>query len=199
MNHFKLLLPLILLGAVPCNAQEVHFSAGFNGSNISRSGDEHWKGLAGFQFGGDVLIGQRWFIKPGLHYVSRNLNYTYNNGIDAGTVERKYTSKSLAIPVMIGTYFLDPAEETSFNFYVMGGPTALLGLSANMNNDELEIKTNPAQWYVGFAGGLEFSFIFIEAGYDVAMSKVFDGDALDTNPKVNIIHANAGVRLRLAK
>lgn len=198
MNLFKFLLPVLLLASIPCQAQEIHFSGGFNGSNISRSGDENWKGLAGYQFGADVLIGQRWFVKPGLHYVSRNLNYTYNNGNEVGTEERKYTSKSLAIPVMLGTYFLDPAEETAFNIYVMGGPTALLGLTAETNNNDLEIKTNPAQWYLGFGGGVHFGIFFVEAGYDVAMSKVFEGDALDTNPKVNIIRALAGVRLRLA-
>ena len=43
------------------------------------------------------------------------------------------------------------------------------------------------------------SFLFLEAGYDVAMTNVFKDSNFDTNPKINFLHVNAGVRLKLAK
>jgi len=138
-------------------------------------------------------------LKPGLHYVSRNLYYSYTDAIDLSTQEVKYKSNSLAIPLMVGTYFMDPRDEPGFNMYVMGGPTALIGLSSEANNDQFVVKTNPAQWYLGFGAGAEFGILFLEGGYDVAMSNVFKGDEFETNPKVNYLHLIAGVRLRLAR
>ena len=94
---------------------------------------------------------------------------------------------------------MDPEDEPAVNVYLMGGPSALMNLNAKLNNDALTVKTNSTQWYVGFGGGLEFGFLFVEAGYDVAMSNVFKGNDFVTNPKVNFVHANAGVRLKLAQ
>lgn len=100
---------------------------------------------------------------------------------------------------MLGVHLMDPDNDPAVNFYVMGGPSALMNLNADLNNDALTAETNSTQWYVGFGGGLELSFLFAEVGYDVAMSNVFKGDDFQTNPKVNFIHANAGVRLKLAR
>lgn len=85
------------------------------------------------------------------------------------------------------------------NFYIFGGPTAMLALSADLDNDELEVETRPAQWSIGFGGGLELGPVFAEVGYDVAMSNVFKGQVFRTNPEVNHIQALAGLRLRLAR
>ena len=51
----------------------------------------------------------------------------------------------------------------------------------------------------GFAGEVQLGVLFVNAGYDVAMSDVFDGERFATNPRVNFYHAAAGVRLVLAK
>jgi hypothetical protein len=75
----------------------------------------------------------------------------------------------------------------------------MMNLNADLNNNNLSVETNNTQWYLGFGGGLEVSFLFFEVGYDVGMSNVFKGDAFETNPKVNFLHINAGLRLRLAK
>lgn len=194
---------LLLLPAITF-AQEVRLYGGYNGSNVAKAGEEQWKGRSGYQFGADVLIGSRWFLKPGVELLVRNLDYSIAGTAPDGSLvlpDRKYqyTSRSLRVPVMLGLHLMDPQNEPSINAYVMGGPSAMMNLNADLNNDALHVETNGTQWYVGFGGGLELGFLFVEAGYDVAMSNVFKGSRFDTNPKVNFVHANAGVRLRLAK
>lgn len=195
----NLFLPIALAAAVTCSAQEIHLSGGYNGSNVSTAGDEHWVGKAGYQFGADLLLGQRWFVKPGVHFLVRNLNYTYSGAADVPAQDFKYTSRSLAIPVMLGVNLLDPVDEPPINVYLLGGPTALMHLSADLDNDQLNVDTRGTQWYLGFGAGVKLGFLFAEGGYNVAMSNVFDGDAFRTNPKVNYIYASAGLRLMLAK
>ncbi len=201
----KLLLP-IALGAVAIasNAQEFRFSGGYNGSNVREAGEEQWVGRAGYQFGADLLLGSKWFLRPGVHFQVRNLNYTLADvdadGEPIGTeTEFRYTSRSLRVPLSVGVHLLDPDNDPPVNVYLLGGPTALFNLNADLDNDQLDVETSATQWYFGFGGGAELGFLFVEGGYDVAMTDVFNGDAFNTNPKVNQLYAVAGVRLQLAR
>lgn len=194
---------ILLCAGAPCAAQELRLSGGYSGSQVSEAGDEQWTGQAGYLFGVDLLLGDRWFVKPGVHLMVRNLNYTTAgtapDGSTVGTdTEFRYTSRSLRVPVHLGLHLLDPADDPALNLYVLGGPTALMALDADLRNDELDVQTRPAQWYIGFGGGLELGFLFAEVGYDVAMSNVFKGESFSTNPRVNNVQAIAGIRLRLA-
>lgn len=186
------------------NAQEFRFGGGYNGSNVREAGEERWVGRAGYQFGADLLVGGLWYVRGGAHLQVRNLNYTVA-GIDAngdpiGTgTEFTYTSRSLRVPLSLGRRLLDPGDDPPFNVYLFGGPMALFNLSADLDNDLFNVQTSATQWYIGFGGGAEFGFLFVEGGYDVAMTDVFQGEGFATNPKVNQVYATAGVRLQLAR
>ena len=202
--NMKLLMPFLIAGSAalitaPSTAQELRLSGGYNGSNVQEAGEEGWVGRGGYQFGADVKLGQRWFVEPGVHFLVRNLDYNYVTAPDVPAQEFKYTSQSLRVPLMFGRNLMDPASEPAFNISIMGGPSALIGLNTEMDQDELDVTTRSTQWYIGFAGELEIGFIFVNGGYDVAMSNVFDGDDFSTNPKVNFYHLAAGIRLKLAK
>ncbi|MBK6341675.1 MAG: PorT family protein [Flavobacteriales bacterium] len=204
--HFKLALALLLFNgaAATLQAQELRLGGGYSGSNIRESGSEKWAGRAGYQFGVDVLIGERLFVKPGLHLQVRNLRYTVQgigpDGSFNGTAsEYKYTSRALRIPVLLGARLLAPNEENGFNAYVMGGPTALVAINADSDNNSLNVTTRSTQWYLGAGFGVEYKFLFLEGGYDVAMTNVFKGDGVNTNPKVNNIYVCTGVRFGLKK
>ena len=116
----------------------------------------------------------RVFVKPGLNFMVRNLNYSYADTTGITPTEFRYTTRSLSIPLMLGVNLLDPTDDPPINAYVMAGPTALFNLGADLNNDRLDVKTSSSQWYVGFGAGLQFSFLFLEGGYDVALTKEFD-------------------------
>lgn len=180
------------------NAQEIHLSAGYNGSNVQKAGDEAWTGRGGYQFGADLKFGQHWFVEPGVHFLVRNLNYTYVAAPDIPAQEFRYTAQSLRVPLMLGLNLMDPAEDPAVNVSIMGGPSALIGLESELDQDELIVETRGTQWYLGFAGELQLGFLFVNGGYDVAMSNVFEGESFSTNPKVNFYHLSAGIRLKLA-
>lgn len=185
-------------------AQEVRLGGGYSGSNVREAGLESWSGRAGYLLGADVILGNIWFVRSGAHLHVRNLNYsivgTDGNGNLFGTdQEFRYTARSLRVPIHAGFRLIDPITEPAFNLYFFGGPTAMMTLSTNLRNDALNVETRPAQWQVGFGGGVELGPLFVEAGYDTAMSNVFKGQAFTTNPHVNTIYGTAGLRLRLAR
>lgn len=205
MNLSRYLLPAVLCGLVgAAHAQDFLFSGGYNGSNVREAGEEKWVGRAGYQFGADVVLGGLWSVRGGAHLQVRNLNYTIagvnEQGEPIGTdTEFKYTSRLLRVPIKLGRRLLDPANDPPVNIYVLGGPTALFNLSADLDNDQLDVQTNATQWYIGFGGGAEIGFLFVEAGYDVAMNNVFNGEGFATNPSVNQVYGIAGLRLQLAR
>lgn len=206
----KHLISLTCIAILTCtspstlHAQELRLGGGYTGSNVRGSGTENWVGRAGYQFGADLLLGQRIFLKPGLHLLVRNLNYTVlgvgQDGLPNGVEnEYRYTSNSLRIPILLGLRILDPAESNDFNLYFLGGPTALVLIKDDLDENSFQITTKSTQWYLGFGAGFEYKFLFLEGGYDVAMSNVFQGEGINTNPKVNNAYLSAGVRFVLKK
>ncbi|QQR88046.1 MAG: outer membrane beta-barrel protein [Flavobacteriales bacterium] len=190
--------------ACGASAQELRLSGGYNGSNVREAGEHRWVGRAGYQFGADILLGNTWFARAGAHLMVRNLNYalltTDTNGVSVeGNTGFRYTSRSLRVPLHVGRFILDQRDDPTVNAYAFAGPTALFNLNARLEQDEFEVETAPVQWSIGFGGGAQYRFVFVEAGYDVAMSNIFEGDALSTDPRVNQVYAVAGVRLKLAE
>lgn len=207
MKHPRTLILLLLLATsalVTVQAQEIRLGGGYSGSSVDSDASDNWKGQAGYQYGLDVTLGDRFFLKPGIWMQVRNLNFTTvgvgDDGKPTGVVtDTKYTSKALRIPVMAGLRLFDHDNTTDFNMYVFGGPTALIGLSTDTDDNTLSFTTKGTQWYLGLGLGAEFSFIFIDAGYDVGLTNMFDGDGINTNPKVNNFYIDAGLRFVLNK
>ncbi|MFZ1686478.1 MAG: outer membrane beta-barrel protein [Flavobacteriales bacterium] len=197
------ILTFLLAVGVSASAQELRLSGGYNGSNINEVGDEKWVGRAGYQFGADLLLGKRWIVKGGAHFMVRNINYSVATIDDQGNptenvTEFRYTSQFLKVPIHAGFRFIDPEDEPVVNAYIIGGPTALFKLKADLDNDAIDVNTAPVHWYLGAGAGIQFGPVFVEGGYDVAMNNVFEGDNFNTNPKVNQVYALVGVRLKLA-
>lgn len=208
MKHSRTLTLLAVIGLTCAStlfAQEIRLGGGYSGSKVDADGSENWKGRAGYQYGLEVLLGNRFFLKPGLYMQVRNLDYTTvgvgQDGVSNGiTTETRYTSKALRIPLMGGIRLLDPTVDAKgFNLYVTGGPTALIGLSTNTGENSLSFTTRSTQWYLGFGAGAEYRFLFLDAGYDVGMTNMFNGDGINTNPRINNSYITAGLRFILNK
>lgn len=207
MNHLRKLTLLAVLGLsslVTLQAQEIRLGGGYSGSKVDKDGSDNWKGRAGYQYGLEVLLGDRFFLKGGLYMQIRNLDYTTvglgQDGMPNGvTTETRYTSKALRVPLMGGIRLIDTEDPRDFNLYAIAGPTALIGLSTDVGDNSLSFTTRSTQWYLGFGAGMEYRFLFLDAGYDVGMSNVFNGDGVNTNPRINNSYITAGLRFVLNK
>lgn len=195
---------IALTAALPTlsQGQELRLSGGYNGSNVQPANGEGWTGRAGYQFGADLLLGDQMFLRTGLHLLVRNLDYTYaeanGQGIpDAPPEDFDYTSRSLRVPLQVGLHVLDPEKGTALNAYAVAGPSLLYTLNTRLSQDELEVTTTDMQGYLGFGLGATLGFLFIEGGYDVALSRAVETNF--TDPKVNMYYLMGGLRLQLAR
>lgn len=200
-----ILLTLLFISSLgTIQAQEIRLGVGYSGSKVNKKANDNWTGRAGYQYGIDLVLGNRVFVKPGIYMQVRNLDFTLMGvGEDDQptgiTTESRFTSKSLRIPVMLGVRLLDNPDARDFNLYATGGPTALIGLNTKSDENSLSFSTRSTQWYIGFGLGAEYRFLFLDAGYDVGMSNMFKGEGINTNPKVNDLYINAGLRFVLNK
>jgi len=191
MNLSRTLLLILVLGC--CHAlqtQEFRFGASYSGSNVRNTGEEQWVGKPGYQFGVDVVLSGVCFVQSGVHLLMRNLNYSAvgfsaDSSPTGANVEFRYNERAQRVPLPLGRRLLEPSDDPAFNRYLLGGPTALFNLSADLDNDAFTVETQSAQRYSGFGGGVEIGFLYVEGGYDMVMSNVFKGDDFTTNPKVN--------------
>ncbi len=207
MDSLRRSLALAILMISPLlaiHAQEIRLGGGYSGSKVDADGSDNWRARAGYQYGLEVLLGGRFFVKPGIYMQIRNLDYTTTglgqDGISNGiTTETRYTSKALRIPLMGGIRLIDTENDPDFNLYATAGPTALIGLNAEVGDNSLNFTTRSTQWYIGFGAGAEYRFIFLDAGYDVGMTNMFNGDGINTNPRINNSYITAGLRFVLNK
>ncbi len=207
MDPLRKLLVLVLLLITPCislRAQEIRLGGGYSGSKVDTDGSDNWKGRAGYQYGIDLLLGNRFFVKPGIYMQVRNLDYTTvgvgQDGVPNGVnTESRYTSKALRIPLLGGIRLINPEGDPDFNLYATAGPTALIGLNTTLDDNSLSFTTRSTQWYLGFGAGVEYRFVFLDAGYDVGMTNMFKGDGINTNPRINNSYITAGLRFVLNK
>jgi hypothetical protein len=185
--------------ATPAIGQEFRLYAGGNATNVheTKDGDE-WKGRPGFQLGADLMLGKMFYLQPGVQLLVRQLKYTTTAEESVPAFEYEYTSQAIRIPLLVGIHLFDPAEEPTLNVRFFGGPSYVRNIKAEFDDEGIEdiYTTQNDQWYLGFGGGVEMGFLFLDAGYDVAMSDVFKGEDLTTNPRANLLWANVGFRLR---
>ncbi len=179
---------------------EIRPHVGTNFQNLTKSEDgTEWKGNPGFQVGVNLMIGNQFFLQPGIQYVSSKSELTF---VAAGSTSSSatLTTSALRVPAVIGYRFVDPSDEPLLNLRIFGGALANFPLNATFNEDGLEdVDVGSANYGLTAGAGLDISIFFVEAGYDIGLSNVFDDKDVTVDTKQNQFQVNAGLRLKMAQ
>ncbi len=190
----------LLAGIAHSGSAQMEFRphVGTNIQNLTESPDgSEWSGNPGFQAGMHVMLGRKFFVQPGFQYVSSKSDLSYSTA--GGTSAYTLSTSSLRIPVVAGLRFSDPSDEPFLNLRVFGGLAMNFPLDATFNEDGVEdVELGSANFALTAGAGLDISIFFIEAGYDVGMTNVFDDEDFKVDAKQNQFQVNAGVRLKFA-
>ncbi|HRH70251.1 MAG TPA: outer membrane beta-barrel protein [Flavobacteriales bacterium] len=172
---------------------------GTNIQNLTESPDgTEWTGNPGFQAGLHVMIGNQFFVQPGIQYVSSKSDLTSTiGGTDASFT---LSTGTLRVPAVVGYRFSDPSSEPTLNLRIFGGLGMNFPMNATFNEDGVEdVEVGSANFALTAGAGLDISIFFVEAGYDIGMTNVFDDEDFDVDAKQNQFQLNAGVRLKFAQ
>jgi hypothetical protein len=180
---------------------ELRPHAGINIQNLTESPEgTEWKGSTGYQFGVHVMLGNQLFFQPGLQYVTSKSELSFRSGAGSQNSTATLTTGAIRLPVVVGYRFTDPGTEPMLNFRLFAGMVGNFPLSSSFNEDGVEdVDAGPAQFALSAGAGLDISLFFIEAGYDIGMSNVFDDEDFKVDTKQNQFQISVGVRLKFAK
>ncbi len=201
MKKISLLVLAICTSMLASAQLEIRPFAGVNFSSVSETRDgESTRAQPGYQFGANLLIGNRFFLQPGIAYFSRSTEFT-----TADNLSYDQDIQGVYIPLLVGVRFVDPTTEPTINGRFFAGPSLMFltksGYSDGLREDEVD--WNNTNWGASFGLGLDVSVFFIDLGYEFGLTNLADvrGGPITTwdGFKANTFFINAGLRLALTR
>ena len=185
-----LVLALISTGLMGLNAQfEIKGLVGTNFASLSKhpTGTD-WKAQAGYQFGAGVLIGEKFYVEPGVQFV-RNARVVSLDGVE----DVDFAQNFVKIPVYAG-YHLLGHESSPLALRVFAGPAASIAGKVKKGEDQIskdDIKN--AHFMLDAGIGVDILFLFVELNYEYALTDYFVDEAHESKHSAFLI--NAGIHI----
>ena len=183
-------LVLFVLATAPAYSQlELKPGIGINFTGVSKDpqGGES-KAQVGWQIGGTVLYGKKFYGEGGVFYAKKSTEFTSttaNLNFETGI-------SGLRIPAMIG-YHLLGEEKGAFALRIFGGGSAFIVTSVTgegLSKDDFESPT----WGVFAGAGVDFLMFFVDLKYEWSLTDVSKLSTVDIG-KSRSIFATAGIRM----
>lgn len=182
---------------------ELRPSVGMNLTNVTKSPyNGSTSAMIGGQAGLSVMIGNRFYVEPGIHYFSSRTRFSPNEEINSGDFDQ--TLNGVNIPVNVGFRMLEQGDEPLFNPRIFVAPSMQFFTKTVWSNGELDKEVDWKNYTLSatVGAGIDISFIFVDLGYTWGLSKMAAPSAQAEefkDFKNNTFFVNAGVRLRLVK
>jgi len=163
---------------------------GLNLTDFSSNKDGDAKGKVGYQIGGSVAFGKKFYIEPGIFYVGKSTKFS-----DVNTSIATYDAniKGIRIPVAVGINLLgDAASDLSLRLF--GGPSAFFVTSTdNINKDQI----NTTHWGLFAGAGIDFWKVFLDLSYEWSLTNIQKDISQIEYGKSRSLYVNAGFRFNL--
>lgn len=171
--------------ALAVQAQEVDLGklhiGGFIGPNISTyalEGSELNSGTRfGYQIGGFLRYGERFYVQSGLTYFSMNSRLSYPIPVPSPgapvEVADRVNVRYLQLPLLVGVRFYQQ-ERRDLRLRLQAGPA--LSMLTGVNNNGLRLDSNDYRnlWFGAQAGlGMDVWFFSLNLGYQWGLSNAF--------------------------
>jgi hypothetical protein len=194
MKSVYLLLLFSLLGLAGISQKVVlKPTLGINFTDFSRNPEEgSFTAQPGWQIGGSVAFGRKFFVEPGVFYMQKSTKYTTNT---TPVAESDFNISGVRIPVTIG-YNLIGNVVGAFNIRVLAGGSATIITSVNQG--EKSDYTSPT-WGVYAGAGVDFLIAFIDFKYEWSLTNVSSSITNADIGESRSVFINAGVRIPLVK
>lgn len=191
MKKYYLLIALFLsIGAVAHGQFEIKGLIGTNFTSLDNPPDGFaYAAKAGYQFGAGVLIGDKFYVEPGLQFVRRSKSITED------TEEIDFSMNYVKIPVYAG-YHLLGHESGPVALRIFAGPAVSIPGKIKKGDDQITKEdVNNALFALDAGVGLDILFLFVELNYEHSFSKFWTEDTHESKQKGFLI--NAGIHIDL--
>ncbi|MDX5448387.1 MAG: outer membrane beta-barrel protein [Bacteroidota bacterium] len=156
-------------------------------------------GRPGYQFGGAVTFGERFFVQPGIQWVTVATKLVNKNTVNGNELTDEATISAISVPLKLGLRLIDPSTEDIFNVRIFGGIDGFHVTSVNQNKSSGEVTISKEDFSniimnADFGMGIDILFLYVDAGYLLGLNPVY---ATGDSGKANAFYLNAGVRIKL--
>ncbi|GAB4499160.1 MAG: hypothetical protein OHK0019_35800 [Saprospiraceae bacterium] len=191
---FFLLVATVFSASIVYGQLTLRPYVGINSNSLTEDfEDSEWKSKIGYQVGVDLQIGSKLYVQPGVQLeFAKNQIESIIPGVDE---DFEFKRTHVRIPVMVGYAFGE--IDGDFAARIFTGPNASIVISSEADGEDIkdELKNAVFGWNVG--AGVDFSILFLDLGYQIGLSEVFEDFNLGENgSKGNSFYANAGIRIR---
>lgn len=186
LSIFVLFFAILTTGL---NAQfEIKGLVGTNFSSLTNPPEGFaYSAKAGYQFGVGVLIGDKFYVEPGVQFVRRT------KAITEDTEEISFSQNSVKIPVYAG-YHLLGHESGPLALRIFAGPAVSIpGKIAKGDEHISKDDIKNSVWLVDAGVGLDIFFLFVELNYEHSLTGFFDSGEIDSGQNGFLI--NAGIHI----
>ncbi len=190
-KNLFLFIALIAFSFTAMAQVEIKPAFGLNFANLKDDSGYGIKGTTGYQLGGTVAFGEKFYVEPGFFW--QRDNYDVNDPGDLGDDIKKGGYSTIWIPLNVG-YSLLGSEETTFGLRVFGGPSVKFVTSVVEEGGITKDDFNNLLWGVNAGVGLDVWILFADLGYEWGLNEVIKSVDNSTNHHFWI---NFGVRIRL--
>ncbi len=184
---------IILMSGVSAFAQfSLRPQIGVNSSRIStRIDNPSFQDQLGFQFGLDMQIGRKMYIQPGIYWESANNEL--RDMIEGNNTE--FTVNRIRVPIMVGYKVFSHESRGLLDLRFFTGPNISYVIDKDLKQTSLIGKNEfrDALYGWNFGAGLDVAIFFVDVGYVLGLSDVFDRFAPDS--RNNMYYLNVGLRI----
>ena len=186
-------LSMILGLAVTSIAQiEIKGGGGINLAGFSKNLENYTiDGRMGYQFGAGVLIGQKFYVEPGVYWL-RVAQYAVLKD-DPEQIDNLVALNSIRIPVHVGYHIIGGKEEKIFALRIFAGPAA--NILTKVTSDLSDVTKDDFKNFtmdIDAGLGIDIWFIFLDAQYSWGVMNVMEEGS---DAKLRGFSANAGFRI----
>jgi hypothetical protein len=166
---------------------------GLNFTDFSKDpANSEFKAKVGYQIGGTVAFGKKFYIEPGLFYVGKSTEFTTTSTTNPET--QNFKISGLRIPVAVGLNIIGN-EKTTVSLRGFGGVSGFFvtNVSSDVNKDEI----NKSNFGVFAGAGVDLWKLYLDLSYEWSLTNVQkDVSAIDIGNSRSLF-ITAGIRLNL--
>jgi hypothetical protein len=169
-------------------------SVGLNFTDFSNniSGYGEFKAKTGWQIGGSVAFGKKFYFEPGIFYTAKSTEFQSSNTVVLP--DQKTNINGIRIPIAVGLNLIGN-EKTMVSLRGFGGLSGffLTSVGEDLDKNDFE-KAN----FGVFAGlGVDFWKLFLDVSYEWSLTNVQSDISQIDIGKARSLFLNAGLRINL--
>ena len=167
--------------------------AGLTASHRTNDPDDlSTRARVGYTFGGNLRVGGKAYVAPGVYLQRTNIQLTQKDTLTAGNIQDVVGVTSVHVPLLLGVNLSSNANGPGLGLRLFGGPS-LTVVSKVASNDFGITKDDFKSSSVGVQGGagLDLAVLTFDVSYEASLGKVLK----NSDAKQQTVRATVGIKI----